>query len=492
MFSIRKVHSFLFSSALLFGFMAVMKELLPSASVTIGGRFLVSSLFLLIWVVGRALYTKQSIRNELRLNATRDKILVVFAGIFLALHGFAFFYSIEQLSLQGAGLTLIWAYSFFNITTSVLDASKWIYANKIKKNRNESQIIFSKEILIKIGLSSGAIILIFFGLFLSSPLAIGEGFSIETINGVLLAAASGVFYGIRAFFVTWMSENKAYEGKEKKILLPEQFVAVVTAVILILISTAFPETEFQNIFQFDIDVINMTVILRVFFLGIASTAMAHHLFYKGAGAAESSSSTVSVISTSEVIVGMAYLQIFNIREAELIQYAAAIIIIIAIMVKSGFINEQIESIKEAFRMTRKNIAFQTGDWKTPQEFFDVLNKEFNFTLDPCATDECRKCDNYYTLEKNGLLQDWSGHTVFMNPPYGPETARWVEKAYEESKKGTTVVCIIADSTEATYWHDIIIPKAKEIRFIRGKLEFEGVSEDAPAVHAVVVFGKKEA
>lgn len=30
---------------------------------------------------------------------------------------------------------------------------------------------------------------------------------------------------------------------------------------------------------------------------------------------------------------------------------------------------------------------KTGLWETPQEFFDKLNREFDFTLDACATPE---------------------------------------------------------------------------------------------------------
>ena len=59
--------------------------------------------------------------------------------------------------------------------------------------------------------------------------------------------------------------------------------------------------------------------------------------------------------------------------------------------------------------------FSTGkvEWSTPQDFYDNLNSEFHFTLDPCATDENHKCKKYYTKESNGLLQDWSGETVFL-------------------------------------------------------------------------------
>lgn len=33
-----------------------------------------------------------------------------------------------------------------------------------------------------------------------------------------------------------------------------------------------------------------------------------------------------------------------------------------------------------------NVHFssKTDQWSTPQDFFDELNKQFNFTLDPCA------------------------------------------------------------------------------------------------------------
>ena len=50
----------------------------------------------------------------------------------------------------------------------------------------------------------------------------------------------------------------------------------------------------------------------------------------------------------------------------------------------------------------------TDQWATPQEFFDKLNAEFGFTLDPCALPSNAKCTKYYTPTDNGLLQDWQG------------------------------------------------------------------------------------
>lgn len=67
---------------------------------------------------------------------------------------------------------------------------------------------------------------------------------------------------------------------------------------------------------------------------------------------------------------------------------------------------------------KKDVMWSSNkmDWSTPQEFFDKLNEEFRFTLDPCADDLNHKCDKYYTEEQDGLAQDWSGESVFCNPP----------------------------------------------------------------------------
>lgn len=48
---------------------------------------------------------------------------------------------------------------------------------------------------------------------------------------------------------------------------------------------------------------------------------------------------------------------------------------------------------------------KTGLWETPQEFFDKLNREFDFTLDACATPENAKCINFYSPEQDGLSRN---------------------------------------------------------------------------------------
>ena len=128
------------------------------------------------------------------------------------------------------------------------------------------------------------------------------------------------------------------------------------------------------------------------------------------------------------------------------------------------------------------------DWATPQTFFDALDAEFQFTLDPCASVENAKCKKFYTVAENGLAQDWSGETVFCNPPYGRAIYDWVFKCWRESRKPcTTVVMLIPSRTDTRYFHEFIYKKAREIRFIRGRLRFGNGTNPAPFPSMVIVF-----
>ena len=131
---------------------------------------------------------------------------------------------------------------------------------------------------------------------------------------------------------------------------------------------------------------------------------------------------------------------------------------------------------------------KTSEWETPQELFNELNEEFNFTLDPCATPQNAKCKKFYTIKEDGLKQNWQGETVFCNPPYGRAIKDWVRKCYEESKKpNTLVVMLIPARTDTSYFHDYIYKKARDIRFVRGRLKFGNSKNSAPFPSMVVVF-----
>ena len=130
-----------------------------------------------------------------------------------------------------------------------------------------------------------------------------------------------------------------------------------------------------------------------------------------------------------------------------------------------------------------HFSSNTDLWSTPQEFFDKLNREFNFSLDVCATPDNAKCEKYFTKEDDGLAQEWRG-TVFMNPPYGREIYAWMKKASQSAKEGATVVCLVPSRTDTKWWHEFAI--IHEVRFIRGRLKFGDSKNSAPFPSAVVI------
>ncbi len=65
-----------------------------------------------------------------------------------------------------------------------------------------------------------------------------------------------------------------------------------------------------------------------------------------------------------------------------------------------------------------------GDWKTPRALYQALDAEFCFDYDPCPAKPI----------ENGLESEW-GNINFVNPPYGKEIIKWIQKGYQEHLRG---------------------------------------------------------
>ena len=122
-----------------------------------------------------------------------------------------------------------------------------------------------------------------------------------------------------------------------------------------------------------------------------------------------------------------------------------------------------------------HFSSQRLDWQTPKAVYQVLDSEFGFDHDPCPVNP----------KVDGLKSDW-GEVNYVNPPYGREISKWIEKGYEEYLKGKTVVFLIPSRTDTRWWHDYIM-KADEIRFIKGRLKFDDQENSAPFPSAIVIF-----
>lgn len=128
---------------------------------------------------------------------------------------------------------------------------------------------------------------------------------------------------------------------------------------------------------------------------------------------------------------------------------------------------------------------ERGDWRTPRQLFDWLNREFRFEFDIAATEE----NALAPLFDGDIAGPWRG-TVWCNPPYGRAIGLWVEKAYRSARAGATVVCLLPARTDTSWWHEYVM-KSPDVRFLRGRLRFthpdhRGQSR-APFASVVVVF-----
>ena len=136
-------------------------------------------------------------------------------------------------------------------------------------------------------------------------------------------------------------------------------------------------------------------------------------------------------------------------------------------------------------MSNVHFSSKTDLWATPQEFFDKYNALYGFNLDVCANQDNAKCSNFFSIEDNGLEQEWRG-SCWMNPPYGREIIHWMRKAYESSLCGATVVCLVPARTDTKWWHEYAMKG--DIEFIKGRLKFGGCKNPAPFPSMVVIFG----
>ena len=126
-------------------------------------------------------------------------------------------------------------------------------------------------------------------------------------------------------------------------------------------------------------------------------------------------------------------------------------------------------------LTKGLFTSASQHWSTPEELYEDLDQEFNFNDDPCPLHS----------KVDGLSRDW-GTSTYCNPPYGRVLGKWLGKAQLESLKGKTIVCLIPSRTDTRWWHDYVM-KAREIRFLRGRLKFGNSKNSAPFPSAIVVF-----
>jgi len=107
-------------------------------------------------------------------------------------------------------------------------------------------------------------------------------------------------------------------------------------------------------------------------------------------------------------------------------------------------------------------------WQTDQKLFDLLNKQYHFTFDCCATIDNTKClkfsSNFLSVSANDLRNE----ICWMNPPFSKARAMF-EHFFKVVKKGVAIYRI--DNPETKIWQEVIFPYASWIFFPKGRINY---------------------
>ena len=130
----------------------------------------------------------------------------------------------------------------------------------------------------------------------------------------------------------------------------------------------------------------------------------------------------------------------------------------------------------------------SDEWLTPPSIIESLGK---FDLDPCSPIKrpWPTATTHYTSLDNGLALNWNGR-VWLNPPYGAETGKWLQKLADH---GNGIALIFA-RTETDMFFKYGWERADSMLFLRGRLHFhtvEGVraKSNAGAPSVLIAYGK---
>lgn len=141
------------------------------------------------------------------------------------------------------------------------------------------------------------------------------------------------------------------------------------------------------------------------------------------------------------------------------------------------------------------------DRRTPQELFDRLHAEFNFTIDVAASRENAMLPRYRSIADDGLARydGWIGERVWCNPPYS-DIRPWVVQAMGAIGLGCQLVVMLLPSnrTDQPWWQDYVEPfrdgrahlrhVGLTTRFLRGRIRFTRPGGEPLTKHDRPLFG----
>ena len=134
----------------------------------------------------------------------------------------------------------------------------------------------------------------------------------------------------------------------------------------------------------------------------------------------------------------------------------------------------------------------TNTWLTPLSLIQSLGE---FDLDPCCPPvmpwRTAREMHHYSDMGCGLNRDWGNARLFLNPPYGTETFKWMRE-FAKHKRG---IALIFARTDTKGFHDHIFAQAKAIYFLKGRVKFHredgSCPKNGPAAPSCLVMHTQE-
>jgi hypothetical protein len=126
---------------------------------------------------------------------------------------------------------------------------------------------------------------------------------------------------------------------------------------------------------------------------------------------------------------------------------------------------------------RTMLSNKSSEWSTPEGLYQELDAEFHFNFDPCPLGG--DIDG-----RARLTNSWAGKRVFCNPPYGPQIRAFLN-CWQDAE---LAVYLLPARVDTRWFHEVCLPHASEIRFIKGRLKFGGGENPAPFPSMVIIFG----
>lgn len=154
----------------------------------------------------------------------------------------------------------------------------------------------------------------------------------------------------------------------------------------------------------------------------------------------------------------------------------------------------VEAVKEV-KEKKPHVAFNSGnnEWYTPADIIEDARKVIGtITLDPASSEianETVKATKFFTAEDDGLIQDWDGENIWLNPPY---SSGLIEKFVDKllASDYTQAIVLVNNATD-TEWFSRLAEMAEAIVFPKGRVKFykpDGTTGAPLQGQAILYFG----